>query len=42
MTADRIRESAPHDKHVWDLETLDELVRAHRREQQASAPTSVR
>jgi homocitrate synthase NifV len=39
---DRIRESAPHDKHVWDLETLDELVRAHRREQQASPPTSVR
>ena len=32
---DRIRESAPHDKHVWDLATLDELVRAHRREQQA-------
>lgn len=25
----RIRASAPHDKHVWDLETLDELVRTH-------------
>lgn len=29
---ERIRASAPNDKHVWDLATLDELVRAHARE----------
>ncbi|MDP9133900.1 MAG: hypothetical protein M3N56_03630, partial [Actinomycetota bacterium] len=26
---ERIRASAPHDKHVWDLATLDELARIH-------------
>jgi homocitrate synthase NifV len=34
---ERIRESAPDEKHVWDLETLDELVRAHGRELRADA-----
>ena len=33
---DRIRAEAPHPKHVWDLETLDELVRAYGRESHAS------
>ena len=34
---ERIRESAPHEKHVWDLETLDELVRIYGRELRAEA-----
>jgi len=34
---ERIRASAPNEKHVWDLETLDELVRAHGRELRADA-----
>lgn len=34
---ERIRDSAPDEKHVWDLETLDELVRAHGRELRADA-----
>jgi homocitrate synthase NifV len=34
---ERIRESAPNEKHVWDLETLDELVRIHGREPRAGA-----
>jgi homocitrate synthase NifV len=35
--AERIRGGAPNDKHVWDLETLDELVRDHGRELRADA-----
>jgi homocitrate synthase NifV len=34
---ERIRASAPDEKHVWDLETLDELVRMHAREMRAEA-----
>ena len=32
-----IRASAPNEKHVWDLETLDELVRIYGRELRAEA-----
>lgn len=41
---ERIRASAPSDKHVWDLETLDELVRMHGRElrEEAAGAASVR
>jgi homocitrate synthase NifV len=40
----RIRASAPDEKHVWDLETLDELVRMHAREllAESSDVTAVR
>lgn len=36
---ERIRASAPHEKHVWDLETLDELVRTHGRDLRATPAT---
>jgi homocitrate synthase NifV len=38
---ERIVASAPSDKHVWDLETLGELVRMHARELRAEAMTQV-
>jgi homocitrate synthase NifV len=34
---ERIRASEPNETHVWDLETLDELVRMHAREMRAEA-----
>jgi homocitrate synthase NifV len=34
---ERIREDAPDEKQVWDLATLDELVRLHGRELRANA-----
>lgn len=34
---ERIRASAPNEKHVWDLATLDELVRMHGRELRSDA-----
>jgi homocitrate synthase NifV len=37
---ERIRESAPSEKHVWDLETLDELVRLHGHELRAERATA--
>jgi homocitrate synthase NifV len=34
---ERIRADAPDEKHVWDLDTLDELVRLHGRDMRADA-----
>ena len=33
---ERIRASAPSDKHVWDLATLEQLVRSQRNEREVS------